>query len=512
MDSPTPSIRPTKDEKPGDGDAAGHNASIIEIPLAEQTMFKRVLHRVKGVTGLETRGIERVPDDLRYPRNTARSYLEMFLVWFSINCTANNMTVGILGPIAFGLSFTDAALCCVFGTMVGSAFTGYISSYGPVTGLRTLVIARYTMGYWPSRICVVLNLVIEIGYGLVDCLVGGLILSAVNGQGMSVIVGIVVSSIITWVVATLGIKWFRAIERYVWMPTVLLLFIFIGVAGPNFDIHTSSTGSTAVVAGHRLSYFFLCASGPLGWAPASADFYSYYPSNTPRYMTAAMAAAGITAGKLLIEILGIGLASGLGNVPAWAEAFDHSAGHLIAESYAPLGNFGKFCAVILAICVSANNIPGTYAAGLNFQMLGRPFAKIPRPVWSTVAVVIYTVCAIAGREQLFSIFLNFLSLVGYWVILWIIMTLEEEFIFRRTRGSDWDAWDDADYLPAGFAALASFLIGWAGAILCMSQTYYTGSIAKLVGGGADLGLPVSMSWTALVYPPLRYLELKYMRK
>lgn len=73
--------------------------------------------------------------------------------------------------------------------------------------------ARYTMGYWPSKLCVLLNIVIEVGYGLVDCLIAGLILSAVNGKGMTVIVGIIVSSIVTWVVATFGIKWFHTFER-----------------------------------------------------------------------------------------------------------------------------------------------------------------------------------------------------------------------------------------------------------------------------------------------------------
>jgi purine-cytosine permease-like protein len=53
------------------------------------------------------------------------------------------------------------------------------------------------MGWWPSRLCVILNWVIEMGYGLVDCLVAGLLLSAVNGEGMSVIVGIVISALIT---------------------------------------------------------------------------------------------------------------------------------------------------------------------------------------------------------------------------------------------------------------------------------------------------------------------------
>lgn len=84
-----------------------------------------------------------------------------------------------------------------------------------MSGLRTLIVAKYTMGWWPSKFCVLLNLVIELGYGLVDCLVGGLILTAVNGGGMTVIVGIVIVAIITWVVSTFGIKLFHKFESYV---------------------------------------------------------------------------------------------------------------------------------------------------------------------------------------------------------------------------------------------------------------------------------------------------------
>ncbi len=69
----------------------------------------------------------------------------------------------------------SALRCCLFGTMFGCACTGYAATFGPVSGLRTLVVARYTMGYWPSKLCVVLNIVIEVGYGLIDCLVAGLV-------------------------------------------------------------------------------------------------------------------------------------------------------------------------------------------------------------------------------------------------------------------------------------------------------------------------------------------------
>lgn len=342
------------------------------------------------------------------------------------------------------------------------------------------------MGYWPSKLCVLLNLIIELGYGLVDCLVAGMILSAVSGGSMTVIVGIIITALITWIVATCGIRWFHVFEKWVWIPTVLILFILIGTIGPHFDTVTPTASSGAALHGVRISYFFLCASGPLGWTPAAADFYSYYPPQTNRLLTMAMTAGGIIAGKLLIELLGIGLGSGLANNPEWAAAFNISAGALIAEGFTPLGSFGKFCAVILALCVAANNVPGVYAASVNWQMFGRYPARIPRPVWSTVTVIIFTVCAIAGREHLFSIFLNFLSLIGYWTIIWIAMTLEEELIFRRGKGYDWSAWNTQSSLPVGYAASACFLTSWAWAIVCMYQTYYTGPIAAMVGYGADV--------------------------
>lgn len=64
-----------------------------------------------------------------------------------------------------------------------------------------------------------------------------------------------------------------------------------------------------------------------------------------------------------------------------------------------------------------------------------------------------------------TIFLNFLGLIGYWTVIWIAMTAEEEFIFRRKTGYNWEDWNIQSALPIGYAAFLSFLIGWAGAIV-----------------------------------------------
>lgn len=69
------------------------------------------------------------------------------------------------------------------------------------------------MGYYPSKICCLLNLVIMLGYGMIDCVIGGQILSAVSGGHMTVIVGIIVVAIVTWIVATFGLRIFQLYER-----------------------------------------------------------------------------------------------------------------------------------------------------------------------------------------------------------------------------------------------------------------------------------------------------------
>lgn len=92
---------------------------------------------------LEARGIERVAVDERMKRNTWMSYLQVFLLWISINLAPNNITLGMLGPAVYGLSFRDSALCAVFGALVGSIVSSWMATWGPVSGIRTLVRSTY---------------------------------------------------------------------------------------------------------------------------------------------------------------------------------------------------------------------------------------------------------------------------------------------------------------------------------------------------------------------------------
>jgi purine-cytosine permease-like protein len=107
---------------------------------------------------------------------------------------------------------------------------------------------------------------------------------------------------------------------------------------------------------------------------------------------------------------------------------------------------------------------------------------------------------------------------------WGTIVLLEHWIYRRTRGYDLDLWWSQKGLPYGIAASVSFACAVVLAIMSMSQVWYVGPIALAAGGepyGVDLGWcvvrsdPYAVNFQAaalagVTYPPLRYLELKYV--
>lgn len=493
-----------------------HQPHAVTQPRSRLRAFEDTLLKYN----IEARGIQRVEDDEKH-KTSVFAYFQVFVLWVSINLVVNNVTLGMLGPAVYGLSFTDASLCASFGALTGAIPVAWIATWGPLSGIRTMVFGRYAMGWWPSKLIVVLNIVQMLGYSLIVAIIGGQVLSAVSPNGsMSVVVGIIIIVVIVWLVTTFGIAVFHYYERFAWIPQLIVLSIGYGVSTKFFDLSYSSEGDAATVAGNRLSFFSICLSAAITYSPLAMDYFVYWSAATSRIGVFVGTLLGLWFSFTFALVLGIGMGSGIYSNPtlesAWTnEQGGSGSGALLVAAYSDIGSFGKFCAVIVALGGIANMIPPTYSAGVDFQILGRQFAKVPRVVWNTIGVIIYVACALAGRNNLAIIFTNFLALMGYWVAIWVAVLLEEFLIFRThsTKNYDWNVWDNKTKLPIGVAAMIAFLVGWAGAILCMAQVWYIGPLARLVGEyGGDMGNYVGFGFASLVYPPLRWYEKRRLRR
>lgn len=137
--SAQPASAPENDGKSRGREANGQSRGTDRINSYLRVFEKQLVHY-----NLEARGIQRVHEDERMPKLSWISYLQTFLLWVSINLAANNITLGMLGPAVYGLSFRDASLCAVFGALVGSIVASWIATRGPPSGLRTMVFTLYS--------------------------------------------------------------------------------------------------------------------------------------------------------------------------------------------------------------------------------------------------------------------------------------------------------------------------------------------------------------------------------
>ncbi|KAL8735385.1 MAG: hypothetical protein Q9166_000930 [cf. Caloplaca sp. 2 TL-2023] len=485
-------------------------------PPSKLAAYTRDFERTLIKYNIEARGVRRVlPHECHTV--TWRSYLQLFFFWLSVNLAAQNVSLGMLAPTIFALSFRDASLCAFFGSLIGATFVSYIATFGPISGHRTLIFARYTFGWYPSKLLVILNLIVLLGYSMIDLVIAGQLLSAMSVNGpMSIVVGIIVVAIIGWLITTFGISVFHMYERYAFIPPLIAFSILYSVSSHNYDLSTPSQGDSRTVTGNRISFLSLTLAAAITYGGSAADYFVYYTPSTPPVAVFSISLVGLLCSFTFPYCIGVGLASGVPLIPAYETAYATSQGALIVagftESTSPSNfstGFGKFLSVVVALGLVANLVAPTYSSGIDFQVLGQNFQKVPRVVWNSVAVVIYTVCALAGRGHLAEIFTNFLALMGYWVIIWMGITLEEQFFFRSRFGIrmgignkeskrgwgqsyEWTCWNQPEKLPHGIAAFIAFLVGWAGAILCMAQVWYIGPIAGLVGEhGADVSPAIS---------------------
>ena len=131
-----PAVIPPESTSPEKHTNSSEQSVVSPMPVPGR--LARWNARIEGLAGLEARGIARVPPDERH-QGSFLGYAQMAMLWFSANVTANNLAVGLLGPLVFDLGFVDSVMMATFGALLGSAGAAYMSIWGAQSGNRTMV-------------------------------------------------------------------------------------------------------------------------------------------------------------------------------------------------------------------------------------------------------------------------------------------------------------------------------------------------------------------------------------
>jgi NCS1 nucleoside transporter family len=378
------------------------------------------------VTAVEPGGVEFIPLSERHGRPS-----QLLWTWTSPNMEFATIAVGILGTLYFGLTFWQAVLAIVIGTLAGAVAQAVLSTWGPKDGLCQMVLSRTGFGFLGNILPSGLNAIVAgVGWFAVNSISGALalhvLITSLPKQWCLVII----------VLLELGIAFFghnlvHVFERFAF-PVLTIIFIIAAIwvltkahPGSGFSAPGTSfpTGGFLIMTGATFGY-------AAGWNPYASDYTRYLKPDTKSLPVALYAGLGVFASCVLLEVAGAavvtalskdGLNAALGAGP--------DPGEMTGLLPTWLGKLTLVAIFIGAICANVLNI---YSAGLSALTVG---LKLPtRLARAAVSIGLGVIGYIVATQYVDnpSKYENFLLIISYWIGPWLAVVFLDRWFRRGT--------------------------------------------------------------------------------
>lgn len=366
----------------------------------------------------------------------------------------SSYAIGLLAKGIFYMGATDAFLVVLFFNLIGVTPVCFFSTFGPKFGLRQMVLSRFWFGWYGVKLIAIFNCLACLGWSAVNCIVGAELIHAVNNDvpGWA---GILIIALCTFFVTLFGYKVVHAYEFWSWLPATIIFLIVLGVFAHSGDFVNIPMPTGKAELGSVLSFGAVVFGFATGWTSYAADYTVYHPSSQSRTKVFFSTWLGLMIPLNFVEMLGVATMTATalnGGDNRYQRGYDDSGsgGILGAILIYHLGTFGKFCMVVLALTIIANNCPNIYSISLTVQVLARWTAKIPRFIWTGVATGIYIAIAIPGYSHFELVLENFMNFIGYWLAIYEGISLTDHFVFKKGfSGYNPEHYDNPEKLPPG---------------------------------------------------------------
>ncbi|MBE7564134.1 MULTISPECIES: purine-cytosine permease family protein [Acidithiobacillus] len=424
---------------------------------------------------------------------------DLFTLWFGGNMQLLTITIGIIATAksGFGLSLSWAMVALLIGNLVGAIFMALHSAQGSYLGISQMQQSRAQFGSYGALPILILVVIMYIGYfaSLVD--VGEQAIASIMPNmgkygGDFVIVGI---SMLAFVAAYIG---YDMIHRYAKFITVfggvsLLVLLLSGIGDSNFaSIHVVN-GSYSMVG--FFGVLGMAAIWQISYAPYVSDYSRYLPKDTGPKAAFWSSYLGATLGALIAMAVGslIGITS-LSSVSGGFGAFSVLFGVTGIIFIVIWSVSGVEAAAMQLYCSSLTSI-----SILQTFFQGLKTSRIYRFIVIFTLLIVSTALALFASAKFMGYFMNFIYFLLYVLVPWSIINLVDYYLIH-----DGQYELDSFYMKGGEfgyvnkKAAIAYTLGFILEIPFMSNAFYTGPIAKMIGG-ADISWLVASPFIAAFY-------------
>src|SRR5712664_1241454 len=422
-------------------------------------MATEVAVRPRESLAVEQNGIDVITDAERKGRPR-----DLFWPWCAANIAVLGISYGTF-LLGFGVSFWQAPIAGLIGTVLSFLHVGFVSLAGKRGSAPTMVLSRAAYGVQGGKIPATLSYILLVGWETVLVSLATLATATVFdrlGWGGGDATKIVAFLLVAGAVVFSGIFGFNVIMGLQKFLTVSLAILTVGyvllTAGDiNWGAVTSvPSGSAQAVVG---ALIFAATGFGLGWVNSGADYSRYLPRSASSRGVVGWTTLGAAVAPVLLVVYGLLLAASdqklstaIGSDPIGALTTLLPTWYLVFFALVAIG--GLIGGAVLDI----------YSSGLALLTLG---LKVPR--WTAagidgVIMILGTIYVVWIASNFIGPFQGFLITLGVPIAAWCGVFLAD-LMLRKRDYAETDLYNSRgrygsiNWVAVGTTLVATFL-GW----------------------------------------------------
>jgi len=356
---------------------------------------------------------------------------DLFWPWAGANVSLLALSYGAFF-LGFGISFWQATVAAVVGTVGSFALVGVSSLAGKRSSAPTMTLSRAAFGVKGNILPGLLSYLVFVGWETVlvslATLATGTVLDRATSldRNVSLILGFLIAAALTIFGGVLGHSVIMKLQRWITAITVIATgtYVFLTIDEVNWNsVFDIKAGSTAGVVG---AIIFAITGIGLGWVNSAADYSRYLPRNVSSKAVFGWTVFGASIVPIVLVIYGSAL-SGSSKELSDAIAMD-PIGALTA--LLPTWFLIPF-ALIAILGLVGGAILDLYSSGLTLISIG---VKVKRPVAAAIdgSIMLFgTIYIVWFATDFFAPFQGFLITLGVPVAVWSAIFVADVVLRKR---------------------------------------------------------------------------------
>ena len=356
---------------------------------------------------------------------------DLFWPWAGANVSLLALSYGAFF-LGFGISFWQATIAAVIGTMGSFALVGVSSLAGKRSSAPTMTLSRAAFGVKGNLLPGLLSYFVFVGWETVlvslATLATGTVLERATSldRNIALVLGFLIAASLTIFGGVLGHPVIMKLQRWITGITVVATVTYIGLTldEVNWDsVFAIKAGSTAGLIG---AIIFAITGIGLGWVNSAADYSRYLPRSVSSKSVFGWTVLGASIVPIVLVIYGSAL-SGSSKELSDAIAMD------------PIGALTQLLptwflipfALVAILGLVGGAILDLYSSGLTLISIG---VKVKRPVAAAIdgtIMLIGTIYIVWFATDFFGPFQGFLITLGVPVAVWSAIFVADVVLRKR---------------------------------------------------------------------------------